>query len=52
MRLVETVSGKLRHEVENLFDLLRRITALGGAADKALALRRHFFGNLLAHGSP
>ena len=51
MRFVETVAGKLRHEVENLFDLLGRITSLGRATDKPLALRCHFLGNLLAHGS-
>src|SRR5438552_2019428 len=51
MGFVETVSGKLRHEIENLFNLLRRITALGGAAHEPLSLRRHFLGNLLAHSS-
>ena len=44
VRLVESVSGKLRHQIENLFDLLRRKAALRRPLHKALALRRHFLG--------
>ena len=51
VRFVEAVAGKLCHEIENLFDLLRREFALRRAFDKALALLRHFFGFLFAHGA-
>ena len=52
VRLVEAVPGKLRHQIEDLLDLLRRISVLHRALHKALALRRHFLGFLLAHGAP
>ena len=52
VRFVESVSGELRHQVENLFNLLWRITPLHRALDEAFALLRHFFGLLLAHGAP
>ena len=51
MRLVEAVSGELRHQIEDLLDLLRRIAPLHRAVDEALALLRHLLGFLLAHGA-
>ena len=51
MGFVESVSGKLRHQVKNLFDLLGRILPLHRAFNEALALLRHFFRFLLAHGT-
>ncbi len=51
VRLVESVAGKLRHEIENLLDLLRWKLALGRAFDETLALLRHFSGIFLAHGA-
>jgi len=49
MRLVEAVPGKLRHKIENLFDLLWRIAILHGTGHEAFTLRSHLFGNLFAH---
>ena len=51
MRLVEAVSGKLLHQVEDLLDLLGLEAALGGAAHEALALLGHGLGIFLAHGA-
>ena len=50
VRLVKSIAGKLRHQVENLFDFLRRKTALGGSSHESLPLLRHFFGLFFAHG--
>src|SRR5438309_47288 len=49
MRFIEAVPGELRHEIENLFDLLWRVAVLHGAGHKAFALSGHLFGDLLAH---
>ena len=49
MRFVESVPCKLRHEIENLFDLLWRVAILHGAGHKAFALSGHLFGDFLAH---
>jgi len=49
--LVEAVAGELGHEIENLFDFLRRKLALRCAFDEALALFRHFFRVFFAHGA-
>ena len=51
VRFIETISRELRHQVENLFDLLRRILALRGALHEAFALLRHLLGFFLAHGA-
>jgi len=51
VRLVEAVSGELRHEVENLLYLLRWIFSLRRPRDESLPLLRHFFGLLLTHGA-
>ena len=51
VRLVESVAGKLRHEIENLLDFFRREAALRRSLHKTLALRRHFLGLFLAHGT-
>ena len=49
MRFVKSVPGKLRHKIENLFDLLGRVAILHGAGHKAFALSGHLFGDFLAH---
>ena len=47
VRFVETVAGKLRHQIENLFDFLRRITCaaprLRQSARAAAAISSAFF---------
>ena len=52
MRLVESVTGELLHQVEDSFGLLRRVAFGLGAFDEARALLGHFLGLLLAHGAP
>ncbi len=52
VRFVEAVAGELLHQVEDLDNLLFREAALHCAFDEALALRRHLFSDLLAHGAP
>ncbi len=52
VRLIETVSGKLRHQIENLLDLFRRIAALRRSLHEALALLGHFLSILFAHRAP
>jgi hypothetical protein len=49
VRLVETVSGKLRHQIENLLDLFGRVAPLRRSLHKALPLLRHLLGVLLPH---
>src|SRR5437667_9811761 len=49
MRFVKSVPCKLRHEIENLLDLLWGVAILHGAGHKALPLCGHLFGDLLAH---
>ncbi len=50
VRLGETVTGKLLHQVEDLFDLLLRIALLLAAGQEARTLRSHLFRFFLAHG--
>ena len=52
VRLIEPVSRKLCHQIENLLDLLRWKTTLHRSLHKALALLRHLLGVLLAHRAP
>src|SRR5438477_6745401 len=49
MGLVETVSGKLLHQVENLGDFLGRESTLSCTCDETVALLRHFLGFLFSH---
>src|SRR5207249_11296250 len=49
MRFVRSVPGKVRHEIEDLLDLLWGVAILHGAGHKALPLCGHLFGDLLAH---
>ncbi len=52
VRFVESVSGKLRHQIKNLLNLLRRKSALRRSLHKALALLGHLLGILFAHRPP
>src|SRR5260370_73425 len=52
VRFVESVSGKLRHQIKNLLNLLRRKSALRCSLHKALALLGHLLGILFAHRPP
>ena len=51
VRLVEPVARELRHQIENLFNLLLRKFPLSRTFDKALPLLRHFLGLFLTHGT-
>ena len=52
VRLIESVTGKLRHQIKYLLNLFLREAALDRALRKALTLLRHFFSFLLAHCAP
>ena len=51
VRLVEAVSGKLLHQVEDFYDLLLREASLDRAFYETVALLGHFLRILLAHGA-
>ena len=52
MRLIEPITGELLHQVEDSRDLFLVFEAFGsGAAEKLVALGRHLFRFLLAHGA-
>ena len=51
VRLVEAVAGELLHLVEELARTLLLHPALDGALDEDVALHRHLFGLLFAHGA-
>ena len=48
---VESVAGKLGHEIENAFGLFRRNFMGGAAGEEFLALRGHLVAILFAHGA-
>ncbi len=51
MGFVESIAGKLGHQVENLLNLLGWIFTLSRTFDEALALLRHLLGLFLSHGA-
>ena len=51
MRLVETVTGEFRHQLENIIGAVGLDALFGGALDEARLLRIHLGLDLLAHGA-
>ena len=50
MGFIEAVSGKLCHQIKDLFDLFLWILAFQRSPHKSVTLLGHFFRLLLAHG--
>ena len=52
VRLIKPIPRKLRHQIEDLLDLLRRIPVPGRPLHKSFPLRRHLLGLFLPHRAP